>query len=535
MEQTSNLPKTRPLAPSATECCGFDARRDGSLCCITSHSRWFRAIALALLIAIGLMVRISHWHGAGGFDPSRYMTYSALLAEGQRLETRDCAAVRLAYEAFLASAMRLFGFRNTVCQATGLVVFAGIAVLLYRLTCKLGGPGPALLAVFLYTFLPIDIQQTPAVMPDQLMTLLVLAAALVYLYAVDERHFGRQTSLCLACGLLLGLAVSAKQPAVLLAPVIFLHLTATTKPSWRWLSVLGTIGLGALLVLGLEMLVFWIWSGDPLYRFHTTSDIYIRPGIASVFSWSSRIKYFKVGTNSWGPFGVHCYVLGLAALFAIGRKNRVLLFPLLWCAVLLAFLCIGTVSLNQFSPVVSRSRYLLPVLVMGCAVAGIELTEMGRRLRLRRWVACVCGLILVGVSLRATVESYAPQAIHRTTDWMVGSDPVKRSRLAVPTLAVQLQALDYRRVVARFPQVDSELLGDEIAASLAGRGLVIADEEHLRRFERHTILPFASLYEEEQILGPVWPPYRRWLGIRDQQVHIGSVWWPKVRLDTERP
>ena len=120
-------------------------------------------------------------------DDSDYMNNAAQLAVGKPPLAANQHSVRLGYEVFLAAGMRIFGQNTKVCQALGLGVFAVTALLLFLLAGMLSGARTAMLAVFLYVFLPLDMLLSTNALPDGVMTLLALAASLLYLQAKKTR------------------------------------------------------------------------------------------------------------------------------------------------------------------------------------------------------------------------------------------------------------------------------------------------------------------------------------------------------------
>jgi 4-amino-4-deoxy-L-arabinose transferase-like glycosyltransferase len=486
-------------------------------------------LSLTLMLLAGVVVRAGHWHPGSGSDDSRYMNFAATIARGETLVKLDHAAVRLAFEGYLAAGMRLFGINTTVCALMGLVTFLGIGVLLFLVTASLSSDRPALLAVFLYLFLPIDIINSTAVVPDPLMAMLALAASLFYLKAVGETDRRRRFPLALASGLFLGLAASAKEPALFVGIALAIHLIATVRDKRAWLVILSAMALGAACVLLLELVGFWCWTSDPLYRFHALAEVYGREGW-----WDNRLNarnaamYLILGSDSWDAFGIHFHVFFLALLAGWNRGARAMTFPLLWCGVLAIYLSVGSTSLTRYVLVPQHARYFLPVMVMGCALAGIGLWELGQMVKPTRTTLAAAATVFVLLSLWAA-RRQTPPGIVPVVEAMASRNAKGEPLPFVSESFVRRQALEHRRVAEKFPTIgDEDVVVDRITEQqLVDRGLLVPYVAGYRErgdIEERLENRFSSRLVAHEVLGPSWPPYDRWLGTGPAQRPVGWVW-----------
>lgn len=503
---------------------------------VTERSR--AALVLALLLLVGALLRVAHWGPGEASDDSNYMNYAARMLQGEA-PPHNMHSVRFGYVFFLAAGMRLFGTTTSVCQALGIGVFIATALLLFDITRRLSAAREGLLAVLLFVLLPLDVVRSTCALPDGLMTLLVLGASLLYLLAKTQVTSTRQLGLGIGAGLALGWAASVKEPAVIAGLAFAFDLLATTRDR-RGLSILFGIALGGVAVLGLESLGFLAWTGDALFRIQHTSD-YIGAGgpqpLKNPFSASAATYYLRLGSDSWSEFGLHGYLLFLGALLAINRRSKSTVFPLVFCGVLAAYLSVGSMSLSRYVQIWQQPRYFHVVLVMGCVYAAIELLALGRHLKLKPYVVTAAGLGFVAISLWAAKQ----------TDWR-GTVPVakwlgelhesRKADFVVLEDFARMQALEHRQVVAAWPMLpDDEALSPEIiAARLAGRGLVVDqfafDREDLRDVEVTLTRAPEGTFRHEEIRGDSWPPYKRWIGIGEQENVIGRIWWPASDLET---
>ncbi len=528
-------------------------------------------IALVLLLLLGVLLRVAHWNPGFGADDSNYMNNAARMAEGEPpVAAYHNHTVRFGYQLFLATGMWLFGIDTAVCRALGIVVFVFTAILIFFITRRLSGAIQGLLAVFLYVFFPLDITLSTRVRPDPLMTLLALAASLIYLQAKAQMDHTRQFCLAFGAGFVLGLAVSVKEAAVLVGIVFAIDLVARVRER-RCVYVLPGIALGAIAVLGLEMLGFLAWTGDALFRFQTFSQIFLSElwwaspldvqrtvgDNSSAFhinsqtlragSWNlldpGAAYYALVAMNTTGEFGTHGYLLLFGALLAMNRRSKDSVFPLIFCGFLAAYLSFGSVNLSRYVRMWHSPRYFHSVMIMGCVLMGIEFLgtdfrTAARNLKLRSGIVMFLGIVFVCVSLWAAKETPWSGTV-LVAKWLGSLENSRRADLVLREDFVQRQALEHRRTVREFATVSDEVAysPEALAAKLAGRGLVVRRRRVTASGELQEVKRILSQHlkvslRKEEIYGGPWPPYKRWIGIGAQEYVIGYILWPEDKDQT---
>ncbi len=495
-------------------------------------------LALLLLLSLGVLLRVAHWNPGEASDDSHYMNYAAQMLLGEP-PPQNIHSVRFGYILFLAAGMRLFGTTTFVCQALGIGVFVATALLLFDITRRLSASREGLLAVVLFVLLPLDVVRSTCVFPDGLMTSLVLTASLLYLLAKIEASGARQFGLGIGAGLALGCAVSVKEPAVIAGLAIAADLLFTTR-NRSGLAIFFGMALGGLAVLGLESLGFFAWTGDPLFRIQHTSD-YVSSGgsfsLKNSFDLHHALFYLRHASNSWDQYGVHGYLLLVGALLAINRRSKSAVFPLVFCGVVAAYLSVGTISLSRYVQIWQTPRYFHVVLVMGCVFAAIEFLVLARHLKLKPIIVTVAGVGLFAVSLWAAKETDWRGTVPVAT-WLGELDERRKTDFVVLETFARRQALEHRQVVAAWPTISDDATHSSklVANALAGRGLVVDqfsfDREVLQEVELRLTSGSEVTFRYDVIQGDSWPPYKRWIGIGEQESVIGRIWWLASDLET---
>jgi hypothetical protein len=378
------------------------------------------------------------------------------------------------------------------------------------------------------------------------MTLLALASILVYLHAKAQTGSYRQFVLAFSSGLLLGLATSAKEPAAFLGIGFAIHVVTTEAKVSRWICVLTGITLGAAVVLAAEAIGFLFWTGDALFRFHVSSQTFGPVGWwKNSFSLRECASYVLECFDSMGAFGIHGILLLGGSLLAINRRSGASALPLIACAILATYLSIGSGSLTQYVLIPHQPRYFHVVMVIGCGLMGIELYEMGRSLKLKTVVAVAAAAAIAVVSLWAAKEQEWRGTVP-VAKWL--ADPANQLRDAELFLLESFaprQALELRAAAQRFQTIPVRAsqsssgaftvhIDPESIDSLpAGSGIVVdrfkwitpLGEENFEQFEVELLQYRGHSFREEKIFGPSWPPYKRWIGVGEQQNMIGRIWW----------
>ncbi|MDZ7620404.1 MAG: glycosyltransferase family 39 protein [Patescibacteria group bacterium] len=467
------------------------------------------------------------------------------MARGEPPLVANNHTVRFAYQVVLAAGMRLFGFRTEVCQGLGIGLFVATSLVLFLLVRRLSGSGQGLLAVAFYAVLPLDMTVSTCVLPDTLMTFLVLASCLLYLHTMAQADSARQFLMAVATGLVLGLATSAKEPAAFVGIGFAVHCVSTMKEVRRWFIVLGGIVLGAMALLVLESVGFWLWTGDPLFRLHITEATFGSEGWwKNTVSVGACAFYLSHGMDSFGEFGIHGYLVLVGALLAINRRSVAAAMPLLVCAVLTVYMSIGSGSLTHYVLIPHQPRYFHVVMVMGCAVMGIEFFSMAGALTIGRVAKVAAAVVLVAVSLLAAKEKPWRGTVP-LAEWLGGRDKSSAGALVLLETFGPGQALEHREAMLGLPTIpvrlvetspgcfNSHIVPGSIDTLPADCGIVVdrsywvtpPGQEDLQPFEQELAQYPGRSFREEKVYGPSWPPYKRWLGIGAQQNMIGRIWW----------
>jgi len=307
-------------------------------------------IAVLLLVTAALL-RVFAWHGEMSPDASVYAQYAWQLGHGQLdLSTDDKYIHRLPVYTPVALQYRAFGVSTASTQLWPLLcslLQIAMAMLFAR---RWFGWGTALVAGLLLSCYPLDVLETARLMPDVPLAMLMGLAGLLWLDSTAEER-GRAKWLALASGIALGLAAVVRLYAVILIAVFLVDAIFAPRRRLRLgMAALGFGGVGVLLLA-----LYAVAAGNPLEPFQVVGDVYA----SGVLAEGARLSYYPAHLlPPWPATGVYPLLLlltvALSTLQMESRRRRLLL----WLAVLVVFLQLGSMSLSEYVPILKRTRFL---------------------------------------------------------------------------------------------------------------------------------------------------------------------------------
>jgi len=335
-------------------------------------------VALLLIIAFGVLVRLFHFRLAMGCDDQLWLITSRTLGEPSAEGIPPVFYARILWRVVLGAWGAVFG--STLESS---------AVLMFGLSCATAlfiaesariavGRIAGLFAAAVHATHPLNVLYDVLTVPDGLAVAMLAAAVLLFLKYLRS---GRLRFL-LSCGLLLGLSYSVKDYYILAAAPFGLCLLLE-KSGWR--NRLLKAGLFALLVLAglsVDMALHGWESGNPWAHFTNNAGYAERIGewfprdtsgirrLHSLF-WE-RVRYFPWLFVDGGIVNGFLLLWGSIYLLLTWRRlpeSRVLFAT---AAVYFGFLLLMPVSFRPLSFVEMQPRYLtvlFPMLAIGGGAA----------------------------------------------------------------------------------------------------------------------------------------------------------------------
>jgi 4-amino-4-deoxy-L-arabinose transferase-like glycosyltransferase len=350
-------------------------------------------IACAVLLAAA--VRVAFFYGifspdemntlrnAGAWWTGRFELKDALFLH----DTRPLMFVPVAWS------FGAFGVSEGTAVLWPFLASLGVVACVYAIARRLLGRETAAYAAFISVFFPLLAREGTRLLPGAVMNLCTALCVLGYVVSEDaEKRRGMWLFLS-------GVAYGAIQAAGELGVVLGLFFVAAVLV-WRrygfwsyWPVVAGVLGVTAVI-----MFYHWIETGNPLFKFELSRQVY---ALVRSEAPHQPLFYTRVMLSPLAGGGGVFYVAGLGGVAALFQRRRGALLAALWFMLTWLLLEFGSVSLSDYQQLSKEARYFsvvsIPtVLLAGCGMAWLR-GAAGRFSRGRSRGLAGGAAVLVGV------------------------------------------------------------------------------------------------------------------------------------------
>ncbi len=319
------------------------------------------ALCLLAVVLLGGSLRWAFLVGPAASDDTRYMKAAQIIARGEPTDRLDHAYIRAAFVLWLAMWVKL-GAGTMALAGSEVALSLATMLTIYWLATKWADRSTALLALVWLACLPLDLLTSGLLAPDRLALLLALLAAGCAYDALRADSGQGHTRLILA-GIFTGLAVSAKEPSVIL-PIIFgvwaLWRVRPLKTAIARAVLIGAVSVG---VFGLEHVFFYFWTGDWAYRYHALSALYGNAAGNRVISLRNYLYYPAQILANPKVMGMYGWVMLIALLRTYGKLKEPHII-LVWSLCYFLFMQYGSSSFEQYRPLPKQWRYMHPMVIL---------------------------------------------------------------------------------------------------------------------------------------------------------------------------
>lgn len=380
-----------------------------------------------LLILLGfLTVSWIHPLGyiGGGMDDWRYYRAAQCLLDDGNCLPRNHWQGRWPINLPLAASVALFGANRFAVGLPSLLYGLGCLILTFHLIRRMADDRTALIATGLFALIPdFTIRWLQPNIDTPELFFLLASAAFIQLYA-------RQRNWQTACGagLALGLALQARETAIIALPVLVIGAWRAGATNIRhWVAA----GLGLALPFAAEFVVYGLWTGDPFYRRALSLDhAQIRSQNLQLEAGASTSPFFNPDyIRAWrhaSGIRIHWLVDGPLNLLFNPLSGGILLASLIAAplalprmtererklckaaAILAAYWIAAIIYAIAVNPV---PRMMFPAMAATCIILALELQAFRRAkldLTAKALVAFVIGISIVTVLGRPSTARIEP-------------------------------------------------------------------------------------------------------------------------------
>jgi 4-amino-4-deoxy-L-arabinose transferase-like glycosyltransferase len=327
-----------------------------------------RAIPLAAIVLLGIMLRLIFFQGIIHFDDLLYSHLARRLADGISPFTQPLppkwGALRIGMYGPVAIVYWLFGTSEAATLAWPFLLSILGILAAYGIGRLAHGESAGLLAAFIFAVLPTNVAAGTAFLPDG--PIATLSAAAVFFLLLSSRvEGGRSAAALLASLACFALGLVCKPLMLLLLPFYLLYALAQARRS--------PLGLAAAaLAVGGALVGYFFYFGLPRGSAPSGGTTFLS-GLAqtAIDAWSQLV----VGQPEFSWIAPLC-IVAVAALLAWRKTEpRVVM---LWLAVTFLYGELGTRSPTSYTPIVwydagTPARHFLFVATPAVILAGIYL------------------------------------------------------------------------------------------------------------------------------------------------------------------
>ncbi|MFN0025342.1 MAG: ArnT family glycosyltransferase [Parvularculaceae bacterium] len=336
-----------------------------------------------------------YWRGIGPGDAERYLDAALHWREGPWLGDSHWSLRHLFVLPMTASFL-VFGVSETAAIIPNVVYAALTIVVTWHFARRALGEREAFIAASLvatsafFVARPVGLEVYGA---EAFFAILAM-----WLFIVAEVSKARARWL-IAAGLVAGLATTVREPSIYLMGVFGLAILARRRDVWRSLFF---VGAGFAAVIAVELAVYAIAAGDPLYRYKT--DLNHRAiGVdvtmtAEEASLPSRLKRMAAYLISY-PMTTPLLALAGVAIAYLARTKALRAYPGLAALKIVAAAALFSAIIVPLAFNLSLPRYY-PLLTYGCIlVIAVAVAVLWSRGRPRAAIAAGLGVIAVNAAI----------------------------------------------------------------------------------------------------------------------------------------
>lgn len=315
----------------------------------------------AAILLFAVIIRLTFFSGIGASDDLLYTSYSYDLSKGDYSYPATHHGTRLGILYPTGLLYSLFGVNELTSNFFVFAASISGIVLIFYFGKEFFDEKTGLIAAFLLAFFPLDVILATKLLPDLPSAFLLSLGIFFFLAGEKQSNTAKSGMHYSFSGLSIGLAYLIRESALLI--VLFFLVYAMFYRKLRYSYFL--IFAGFMLIFIAESYVFWIKTGDFLYRFHSLTSYYPTVVEADRFfgrgSFPFSLLHFPYIMFTSVQFGLFFPFILIAAFYCVRTKNRKTYPFILWSLSLLLYLSFGTVSLTRYLPFAAIPRYLMVI------------------------------------------------------------------------------------------------------------------------------------------------------------------------------
>ena len=331
-------------------------------------------IWLTGIVLFAIILRLTFFSGIGASDDLTYTRYAYEASQNSYSFPANHHGTRLGLIYPVGFLYNMFGVNEFSSNIfVFLVSIAGIVLLFYFgkifFNEKVG-----LTAAFLLSFFPLDVVFATKLLSD--FPSAFFLGLSVFFFLLGEKSLDKIKARLsyLLSGISIGIAYTIRETTLLLLLFFLAYVIFYKKIKVNY----GLIFIGFVIIFAIETGVFYLNTGDLLYRSHSHSAAYesvlenAGPFRGTFPSSLFHYPYILLTGNNLGFFYIFVFLVSI--YFVVMKRKQTYPF-MLWLWILLSYLSFGTSSLTQYVPFPGAARYLAIVTIPALLLLAVFLTE----------------------------------------------------------------------------------------------------------------------------------------------------------------
>lgn len=362
-----------------------------------------------LILLTAIVVRIILWMGVEGSDFLTYNSFAYKIYIGDfNFDTfGDFRQVRLALFLPVSVLFFLFGVSEITSNMYPFLCSIGLVIITYKLGTILFSKKVGLISMALYSFLPIEVVYSSILLPEMPLGFFIGLSVLLFIKVEkEENSVIKPKVLLFFSGLFIGFAFLVKITGIFILGFFLLYFIYKRKFNINYLYIL----FGFITVLFLEMLSYYYYEGDFLFRYHlmeyANTSVSQDPSLEPAHYARNKIGLYRIFLlyplamfRPFSLFSLYYYGVFLSIIYFLFKKSKETYIVLLWLFVVLFGLNFGLSSIKPLIFLYAQPRYLSMASVPAVLLLGYCIGNANTNLR-----KTVTTIFLIALVITSTIS-----------------------------------------------------------------------------------------------------------------------------------
>jgi len=352
-------------------------------------------VLLFLIILFGLFLRLAFFSGMGTSDDMAYSGYAYNIGSGIDLERGLTLSTRIGIVYTTALSYKLFGVNDFSSVLFVLLTSIAGIILVFYFGKLLFNEKIGLMAAFLLAIFPANVADSTKLLTDIPSAFFMSLG--VYFFLHSEIKSGLKYGYFLS-GIFIGIGYLIRESAIIIGLFFLIYVLYKRQIKKEYFIA----AAGFLVMLGVELLVLYALTGNPLFRFTAVQDYLLKATIQNNYfgrlSFPQGLFHYPYIILTDSLISYFYILIFIAISYLLIRKKRDAYVLIFWFISLLLYLSFGSGSFTEYIPFKATPRYLSVITIPGILLLACFLMEKARLIRKIVMPAALIALLAASVT-----------------------------------------------------------------------------------------------------------------------------------------